>query len=79
MHMASEETPLLHDDTEIAAINAHEAIYSRFSNKTKHIIVALVSWSAVLPCKPQSSAISLELTLDSVCFGDVYTLYTPNC
>jgi hypothetical protein len=43
--MASEETPLLVSDAELA----HEALYNRFSPSRKRIIVALVSWSGILP------------------------------
>ncbi|KAF7375881.1 MFS general substrate transporter [Mycena sanguinolenta] len=43
--MASEDTPLLVSDAELA----HEAVYSRFPPSQKRVIVALVSCSAVLP------------------------------
>ncbi|KAF7362156.1 MFS general substrate transporter [Mycena venus] len=43
--MASEDTPLLVSDAELA----HEALYNRFSASRKRVIVALVSCSAILP------------------------------
>ncbi|KAJ7874836.1 MFS general substrate transporter [Mycena olivaceomarginata] len=43
--MASEDTPLLVSDAELA----HEALYNRFSPSRKRTIVALVSCSAILP------------------------------
>ncbi|KAJ7244204.1 MFS general substrate transporter [Mycena haematopus] len=43
--MASEDTPLLVSDAELA----HEAVYNRFSTSRKRVIVALVSCSAILP------------------------------
>ncbi|KAJ6495679.1 MFS general substrate transporter [Mycena vitilis] len=43
--MASEDTPLLVSDAELA----HEALYNRFSTSRKRVIVALVSCSAILP------------------------------
>ena len=55
--MASEETPLL-QDAEAAEIEQHEVVYNRFSVSQKRVIVALVSWSALMPSK-------------SVSYGDV--------
>ncbi|KAJ7893198.1 MFS general substrate transporter [Mycena leptocephala] len=43
--MASEDTPLLVPDGELA----HEALYNRFSTSRKRVIVALVGCSAILP------------------------------
>ncbi|KAF7332985.1 MFS general substrate transporter [Mycena venus] len=43
--MASEDTPLLVSDGELA----HEALYNRFSTSRKRVIVALVGCSAILP------------------------------
>ncbi|KAJ7350409.1 MFS general substrate transporter [Mycena albidolilacea] len=43
--MASEDTPLLVSDAELA----HEALYNRFSPSRKRTIIALVSCSAILP------------------------------
>ncbi|KAF8180307.1 major facilitator superfamily domain-containing protein [Mycena galopus ATCC 62051] len=43
--MASEDTPLLVSDGELA----HEALYNRFSTSRKRVVVALVGCSAILP------------------------------
>ncbi|KIY69847.1 MFS general substrate transporter [Cylindrobasidium torrendii FP15055 ss-10] len=48
MH-GEEGSPLLQDDTESVVVEDHEAVYDRFSVRTKRMILALVSWSAILP------------------------------
>lgn len=42
--MSSDTTPLLDGHT-------HTAVYNRFSESKKRLIVAVVSWAGVLPCK----------------------------
>ena len=41
---ASEETPLLSHTT-----NEHNDVYNRFSRSKKILIVAIVSWSGLIP------------------------------
>ncbi|KAF8916710.1 major facilitator superfamily domain-containing protein [Mucidula mucida] len=55
--MATETSPLIHNEELEGAIHDHEAVYNRFSVHEKHIIVALVSWSGT------SLPISQELRL----------------
>lgn len=45
MSVETEETPLI----SVAEDHKHEAIYARFDTHTKRVIVALVSWSALIP------------------------------
>lgn len=46
--MASEQSPLL--GSEETAEADHNLIYSRFSPRRKHTIVALVAWAGFIPC-----------------------------
>lgn len=57
--MSDEQTPLLSDsvmpspsdvDLETERELAHLAVYSRFSEKKKALIVFLVSWAGLIPC-----------------------------
>ncbi|KAF9026821.1 MFS general substrate transporter [Hymenopellis radicata] len=47
--MATETSPLIRNEELEATIHDHEAIYDRFPVHKKRMIVALVSWSALLP------------------------------
>lgn len=43
--MSTEETPLLEGQQN------HNTVYDRFSRSRKRVIVAVVSWAGLLPCK----------------------------
>lgn len=43
--MLTEETPLLEEQQN------HNTVYDRFSRSRKRVIVAVVSWAGLLPCK----------------------------
>ena len=45
--MSSEETPLLAPDN----VASRDAVYQRFSPRTKKAIVAMVSGCGLIPCK----------------------------
>ena len=47
--MASEETPLLDSQDDLATIQQHEAVYARFSPVRKRTIVALVALAGLSP------------------------------
>ena len=47
--MASEETPLLREADESAAIHQHDAVYDRFSTSQKRIIVAVTALTGTFP------------------------------
>lgn len=46
--MTTEQTPLL--ASEAAPEADHNLIYSRFSPRRKHTIVALIAWTCFIPC-----------------------------
>jgi hypothetical protein len=75
--MASEDTPLLVSDAELA----HEALYNRFSPSRKRTIVALVSCSAILPSKKHTVYFRANsvLNLYSVRQRLVHPFNTSNC
>jgi hypothetical protein len=44
----SEETPLLHPDVDLQ--DERDAAFLRFTDRQKRIILAIVSWTGLLPC-----------------------------
>lgn len=89
---ASEETPLIHapnlDESEDAIAFKHEQLYKRFSPTHKRIIVAIVSWSGLIPCKHHVHEILLCKVDDayvpctiihSVRIGVIHAFDTTNC
>ncbi|KIP04582.1 hypothetical protein PHLGIDRAFT_120572 [Phlebiopsis gigantea 11061_1 CR5-6] len=74
--MASEETPLLREADESAAVHQHDAVYDRFSTSQKQIIVAVTALTGTFPMFASGSFIPLipQIALDLDSTGEVVSL-----
>jgi hypothetical protein len=62
----SEETPLLVEQ------RRHNPVYDRFAKRKKRIIVAVVSWAGLLPCKHFVSCFSWVTGIHYCFIGAVF-------
>ena len=53
MHQYTEESPLIDAEasTTDPEVLKHDLLYQRFTPAQKQVIVALISWAAVIPCR----------------------------
>ena len=81
--MASEETPLLANDGDIAAKQLlHDAVYNRFSRLQKRTIVSLIALAGLSPCKFIFAVLRCTVTSLRACSAHIRVLHpidTTNC